>query len=1296
MFGCINQRFLCFAAAGVQAAVFQPVLMAQVQVSGSATHYRSLSADLNAGDEYLNILGMGTDPADGVTFIVCSTGAILDCPSSDQIHIYRHNTASNQWEYESSIDHLGFVNQDIVAVDGGTVVFGRTFGQAFGNDGLDIYKRNPGGAWIHEGAILPADNFPGNQFGKSVSIDGDRIAVGAPKDDPDDATHAWEGKGSVYIYDRVGSTWSLTEKVSVPDGEQGDEFGESVAIQNTASGWKLVVGSPDHSTDTGGINQAGAIYAFMNTGPQWVQTDKVVVTTNQNDIGSFGDNGIGFDGEVVAAINFSDIHLYEMDAQGLLSSVASQSGTDYIVNPVVVNREIIIGDPYGDLVSSAGQPNVSHIYENPGGIWVIGQIARPAVFQDGDSYARSVAFNGGVFLAGAPLYDGAGPNSGGIWSHSMAGFAYPTGLIVEGQADPLGEFGRAVVADDTWAFVGVPNSINACDPGTSGAVRVYRLLSGQWSMVDTLLPLTNFPGDEFGSALAFDGNRLVVSMPGYFRSGSSDHFGGVVVFEYVGFEWVATQVIEGNDTDQGFGRAVALSGNHLAIGMPDASAGGWVGLYELDANSDFQIQTNLTSGIVSSNAGFGATLSMMGDNLLVGAPNHNGGEGYVSAWSFDSQSGSWVSSSIAPAASIVAGSRFGTSIDQTADFAFVGIPGDALEPGRVAAYPRAAQGYGQPIMVAAPPSASSMGFGASIAVKDNMLIVGHDDPATSEAHFMAYNGSSYQMIQTVSIPSGDSGAGFGSSMAFGAQTMFVGAFNDDNNAVSNAGAVHLYETEIRFTVPECDMDMESQYIQWIQDDAPNQGERFANSVEVDEGYAIVGAPFERYSFIHDGTVINGNNAGKATIFERTGLNEWTPVACFRGGNFDDPIGISHADWMGWSVDIEKTTAVAGAIQGRYEQSPGTTGSIRVYERTPAGWLESGEIFPPGVTKPGNPIISRYGTAVDLDTTANFIAVGADNSRIGATGTGAGFVLERTPGGWVSTDALVSPTVLFGDHIGVGASVEEGWAAFGAPDDDTNGGSSGSVHLFKRTGLGIWLFHSTIFSPTPHQSAQFGSTLEISRSDLGLTMVVGASSERENNVSGVGAGHVFVLDQLNDQWNSIQRLLPELVTSSVLYGRDISIDHNTIAVGAPFLRDSEVAPSIWTGGVELYNLDRTSGQFVRRTTIRPEISQLDSPNGWGSAIGLSGGTVFLGTNLADGDPYDFANRNFNYGAVTAHDIICIPDCPADINGDGLLDFLDISAFLSAFGNQDAAADLNGDGAFDFLDISAFLSSFAAGC
>lgn len=51
---------------------------------------------------------------------------------------------------------------------------------------------------------------------------------------------------------------------------------------------------------------------------------------------------------------------------------------------------------------------------------------------------------------------------------------------------------------------------------------------------------------------------------------------------------------------------------------------------------------------------------------------------------------------------------------------------------------------------------------------------------------------------------------------------------------------------------------------------------------------------------------------------------------------------------------------------------------------------------------------------------------------------------------------------------------------------------------------------------------------------------------------------------------------------------------------------------------------------------------------------------------------------------------IIDCFTDLNGDGEVDFFDISFFLN---NQ---VDYNGDTAFDFFDISSFLMDFNAGC
>jgi len=76
--------------------------------------------------------------------------------------------------------------------------------------------------------------------------------------------------------------------------------------------------------------------------------------------------------------------------------------------------------------------------------------------------------------------------------------------------------------------------------------------------------------------------------------------------------------------------------------------------------------------------------------------------------------------------------------------------------------------------------------------------------------------------------------------------------------------------------------------------------------------------------------------------------------------------------------------------------------------------------------------------------------------------------------------------------------------------------------------------------------------------------------------------------------------------------------------------------------------------------------------------------------------DNTNATQTYDLLTIFTTLVVETCPADMNGDGVLDFFDISAFLTAFSSQDPDADFTDDGVFDFFDISAFLTAFSAGC
>jgi VCBS repeat protein len=75
---------------------------------------------------------------------------------------------------------------------------------------------------------------------------------------------------------------------------------------------------------------------------------------------------------------------------------------------------------------------------------------------------------------------------------------------------------------------------------------------------------------------------------------------------------------------------------------------------------------------------------------------------------------------------------------------------------------------------------------------------------------------------------------------------------------------------------------------------------------------------------------------------------------------------------------------------------------------------------------------------------------------------------------------------------------------------------------------------------------------------------------------------------------------------------------------------------------------------------------------------------------NGSP-DIISPNGSMNSITVHLNQCSPSCSeADLNDDGVLNFFDVSMFLTV------QPDFNSDGVFNFFDVSAFLIAFSTGC
>lgn len=98
----------------------------------------------------------------------------------------------------------------------------------------------------------------------------------------------------------------------------------------------------------------------------------------------------------------------------------------------------------------------------------------------------------------------------------------------------------------------------------------------------------------------------------------------------------------------------------------------------------------------------------------------------------------------------------------------------------------------------------------------------------------------------------------------------------------------------------------------------------------------------------------------------------------------------------------------------------------------------------------------------------------------------------------------------------------------------------------------------------------------------------------------------------------------------------------------------------------------------------------------STLNLDGGAHEIRVEVTDPTPWvreESIRNNFMIESRTFTVEACV--AAADLNGDGDLDFFDVSEFLTLFNAQDPGADFNGDDEFNFFDVSAFLTSFNEG-
>jgi len=160
-----------------------------------------------------------------------------------------------------------------VSVSGDTVVVGAPYDD---NDGVSdigsayIFTRSSSNVWSLMKQLTPDSQGAGdsNNFGSSVSIDADVVVIGVPYHEEvrDQFNNVLYGHGSAFVYIRGSNgEWSREAKLLPKDASYNSNFGSSVS----AAGDSIIVGSPRFDLDSSRYD-AGKAYLFRRSGTKWV------------------------------------------------------------------------------------------------------------------------------------------------------------------------------------------------------------------------------------------------------------------------------------------------------------------------------------------------------------------------------------------------------------------------------------------------------------------------------------------------------------------------------------------------------------------------------------------------------------------------------------------------------------------------------------------------------------------------------------------------------------------------------------------------------------------------------------------------------------------------------------------------------------------------------------------------------------------------------------------------------------------------------------------------------------------
>lgn len=286
----------------------------------------------------------------------------------------------------------------------------------------------------------------------------------------------------------------------------------------------------------------------------------------------------------------------------------------------------LVGAPFDDHPGGAVDSGSAYFYtQQANGTWVLaGKVIGDALpGSAGDRFGASVAVDGAFAVIGALKDDIGAVDSGSAYVYKQTGptWVYDTEIRPLGQS--VRDYGASVAISGVTAVVGSPMDLKM-GLNAGGAFVWTRNAAGVWTQQAALYASNTSAGDRFGSAVAIEGDTIIVGAPG--EDGAGIDSGSAVVFQRTGgTKWTQTQIItDAGSGGEQFGSSVALDGATLLVGAPiDAPSnalGGSASVFVRAGSGPFLWQATLFDAAGATDDRFGQSVALSGDRAAIGAP----------------------------------------------------------------------------------------------------------------------------------------------------------------------------------------------------------------------------------------------------------------------------------------------------------------------------------------------------------------------------------------------------------------------------------------------------------------------------------------------------------------------------------------------------------------------------------------------------------------------------------------------------------------------------------------------------